>query len=369
MKRAPQYLEERIRGIPGVQTVQTRVVRYATLDIAGQAAPVMGQFVSVPVEGQPPLNQLVLRQGRWLEPGRHDQVILSEPFAEAQDLAPGDELVAVLNGTRRRLEVVGTALSPEFIYSLGPGSLMPDDERFGVLWMGRPALAAAFDLEGAFNSVALSLNRGVQPEPVVAALDQLLERYGGVGAIALEDQLSNWFVRNEIDQLATISKILPTIFLAIAAFLTNMVLGRLLTIERSQIGLMKAFGYSNREVGWHYTKLVLGIATLGIAVGVLVGTWFGRVNTELYADVFRFPLLLYRPSFDAFLIASGLSVLAALAGALGSVRRAMRLPPAQAMQPPAPPTFQRSRLARTAFGRWLDQPTRIILRNISRWPR
>jgi putative ABC transport system permease protein len=234
--------------------------------------------------------------------------------------------------------------------------------------MSREALAAAFDLTGAFNNVTLALEHGTSPESVIASLDRLLERYGAHGAIARKDQLSNWFVMNEIDQLATISKILPTIFLVIAAFLTNMVLSRLLTTERSQIGLMKAFGYSNLEVGAHYTKLVFGISTLGIAIGVVVGTWFGRINTELYADIFRFPLLLYRTSVDAFAIAAALSLGAALAGALGAVRRAMKLPPAQAMQPPSPPAYRRSHLSRSRFGRWLDQPTRIVLRNIARSP-
>lgn len=368
LERAPEHVGRKIADLAGVQTVQTRVVRFATLDLADFAEPVIGQFVSVPDEGAPLLNQLVLREGRWLRERHDDEVLVAEPFAEAHGLHPGDRVVAVLNGKRRSLSVVGVALSPEFIYSLGPGSLMPDDERFGVLWMNRSALAAAFDLEGAFNDVSLQLAHGADTRTVIHHVDRLLERYGGVGAIERADQLSNWFVMNEIDQLATMSKILPAIFLVIAAFLTNMVLDRLLATERSQIGLLKAFGYSNLEVGLHYTKIVLGIALLGVAIGAVFGTGFGRINTELYADVFRFPLLLYRTSPSAFAIAGSASVVAALSGAALSVRRAVRLPPAQAMQPPAPPVFQRSRMAPDRVGRWLDQPTRIVLRNIARWP-
>jgi putative ABC transport system permease protein len=362
LKRAPEHLADRIARIPGVQTVQTRIVRYATLDIEGFVEPVMGQFVSIPERSQPLLNQLALRAGRYVEPARHDEVVLNEPFAEAHGLWPGDRLVAILNGHRRELQIVGIALSPEFIYSLGPGALLPDDRRFGVLWMGRDALAAAFDLQESFNDVSLELARGVNAEAVIQQLDRVLERYGGAGAISLADQLSNWFVMNEIRQLGTISRILPIIFLVIAAFLTNMVMARLIATERSQIGLMKAFGYSNLEVGLHYGKLVLGIAIVGIFLGLIAGGWFGRVMTELYAELFRFPLLLYRPSANALVIAAGLSLAAALAGALLAVRRAALLSPAQAMQPPAPPTFRHTPLAQTRFGRWLDQPTRIILR-------
>jgi len=368
VKRAPRNLEARIAGIAGVRAVQTRVVQYATLSITGFAEPVMGRIVSLPTDRQPVLNQLVIRSGRLPAARRPDEVVLNEPFAEAHALQPGDELTAILNGNRRKLQIVGVVLSPEFVYSLGPGALMPDDRRFGVMWMGRDALAAAFDLQSAFNSVSLNLDRGASPELVIAQLDKLLERYGGVGAIARKDQLSNWFVMNEIKQLATVSRILPTIFLVVAAFLTNMVLGRLVTTERSQIGLLKAFGYSSFEVGLHYSYFVLGIVLVGGLLGIAAGTWLGRINTEMYADVFRFPLLVYQPSARAAAIAIAVSLVAALGGAAGAVARAAGLPPAQAMQPPAPPAFRRARIWDSRAAQWLEQASRIILRNIVRAP-
>ena len=366
VKRAPQSVAQRIEAIPGVRTVQTRVSRFAMLDIEGFAEPVMGQFVSVPVSRQPILNQLALRSGRLPQNG--DEVVLNEPFAEAHELVAGDSVVAVINGNRRQLRVVGTALSPEFVYALGPGALMPDDRRFGILWMEDEALAAAYDLKGAFNSVSLDLDRSANTEQVLQQLDRILERYGGVGAVAREDQLSNWFVMNEMEQLKTMSKILPTIFLVVSAFLTNMVLGRLVATERGQIGLMKAFGYSSVEVGLHYARFVIGIVFVGSLIGIAAGTWLGRINTEMYTNLFRFPLLLYRPSTSAMLIAISVSLVAALLGAAGAVRRAARLPPAQAMNPPAPTVFRRMRLWDTRAAHWLDQASRIVVRNILRSP-
>ncbi|MDH3362284.1 MAG: ABC transporter permease [Gammaproteobacteria bacterium] len=368
VKRAPESVEQRIASIPGVRTVQTRVSQYATLDIEGFAEPVMGRFVSLPEGRQPVLNQLALRSGRLPEAGAEDEVVLNEPFAEAHDLASGDEIVAVINGHRRELRIVGTALSPEFVYALGPGALMPDDRRFGIVWMGHQALAAAYDLKGAFNNVSLVLERNTNAAQVIQQLDRVLERYGGVGAVARKDQLSNWFVMNEMEQLKTMSKILPTIFLVIAAFLTNMIMARLVATERGQIGLMKAFGYSNSEVGMHYAKFVIGIVFVGSMIGIAAGTWLGRMNTQMYADLFRFPLLLYRPSTSAMVIAVSVSLASALLGSAGAVRQATRLPPAQAMQPPAPAAFRRMRLWDTRAARWLDQGSRIIVRNILRSP-
>ncbi len=369
VKRAPESVEQRIAALPGVRTVQARVSRFATLDIEGFAEPVMGQFVSVPAGRQPVLNQLVLRSGRLPgEDGSDDEVVLNEPFAEAHNLASGDQIVAVMNGHRRELRIVGTALSPEFVYALGPGALMPDDRRFGILWMEHETLAAAYDLKGAFNSVSLHVDRGANTEQVMQQLDLILERYGGVGATAREDQLSNWFVMNEMEQLRTMSMILPTIFLVISAFLTNMVLGRLVATERGQIGLMKAFGYSSGEVGLHYAKFVIGIVFVGSLIGIVAGTGLGRMNTQMYADLFRFPILLYRPSTNAIVIAVAVSLASALLGSVGAVRRAARLPPAQAMNPPAPAVFRRIRLWDTRVARWLDQESRIIVRNILRSP-
>lgn len=368
VERAPEHLAAQLREIPGVQAVETRVVRTAVLDIEGFEEPVVGQLVSVPEREEPRLNRLALRQGRYPHPGAPDEAILSEPFAEAHGLQPGDRVRAILNGRWRVLSVVGIALSPEYVYAIGPGALMPDDRRFGVLWMGREALQAAFDLDGAFNDVSLALLRGTDPEYVVDRVDRLLERYGGVGAYARADQLSNWFLMNEIVQLRTLSTILPTIFLAVAAFLTHMVLGRLIAVERSEIGLLKAFGYSNRDIAFHYARFVLGIGAVGVVLGWIVGYWLGLYDTRMYAEFYHFPFLLFRPGPAPFLIAAIVSLGAALVGALGAVRTAAALPPAEAMRPPAPPLFRKTALSRLGFVQRLDQPTRILLRQLIRWP-
>jgi putative ABC transport system permease protein len=368
VERAPEHLELQLREIQGVQAVETRIVRTAVLDIEGFEEPVVGQLVSVPEREEPRLNRLALREGRYPRAEAPDEVILSEPFAEAHGLQPGDRFRAILNGRWRVLTVVGTALSPEYVYAIGPGALMPDDLRFGVLWMGREALQAAFDLDGAFNDVSLALLRGTNPEYVVDRVDRLLERYGGVGSYARADQLSNWFLMNEIVQLRTLSTILPTVFLAVAAFLTHMVLGRLIAVERSEIGLLKAFGYSNRDIALHYTRFVLGIGAVGVLLGWFIGYWLGLYNTRMYAEFYHFPFLLFRPGPVPFLVAALVSLGAALLGALGAVRTAAALPPAEAMRPPAPPLFRRTALSRLRFVQRLDQPTRILLRQVIRWP-
>ncbi|MCE7897527.1 MAG: ABC transporter permease, partial [Gammaproteobacteria bacterium PRO8] len=329
VERAPEHLAERIRLIPGVESVSTRVVRSAVLDVRGFEEPVIGQLVSLPPDAATALNRVALTRGRM--PVAGNECVLAEPFAEAHGLVPGSTLRAIMNGHWQELTVVGLGLSPEYVYTIGPGALMPDDRRFGVIWLGEKAMQAAYDLDGAFNDVSLTLLHGASPDGVIARIDQLLARYGGVGAIARKDQISNWFLMNEIEQLKSLASILPTVFLAVAAFLTNMVLSRLIAVERSEIGLLKAFGYANRSIAWHYVKLVLGIGVVGIVIGCALGWWLGLTNTRLYAEFYRFPFLLYSPGAGPFVLASVASLAAGLIGALGAVRQGATLPPAEAM--------------------------------------
>ena len=368
VERAPLSLLAELRALPGVQFAEPRVVRSALLDVAGFAEPVVGQLVSLPDGLAPQLNQIVLREGRWPRASAPDEVVISEPFALAHGLALGDELGAVLRGRKRSLRIVGLGLSPEFVYTIGPGALMPDDKRFGVVWMGASALRAAYDLDGAFNDVSLLLQRGASEGAVIARLDRLLASSGGTGAVSRADQLSNWFLTNELAQLRSLARILPTIFLAVAAFLTHMVLARLIAVERAEIGLLKAFGYRDRNVAWHYAKLVLAIGAVGVTLGSVLGWWLGFYNTRMYAQFFKFPFLLYRPDPWVFGVGALASVGAALIGALGAVHAAVALPPAEAMRPPAPTQFRRVGRAGAARAQRLDSLTRIVLRQIARWP-
>ncbi|MFA9461028.1 ABC transporter permease [Thiohalorhabdus sp. Cl-TMA] len=368
LERAPERLTHRIRALPGVQTAHTRIMGQATLEVGGFQQPVSAQIVSLPDHGQPPLNRLYLRAGRLPAPGHRDEVAVSEPFAEAHGLSPGGTLEAVINGRRRELTITGIALSPEFIYQIRPGALFPDYKRYGVLWMNRTPAAAAYDLNGAFNSVAVTLERGARAEAVIDRLDRLLDPYGGTGAYARADQLSHRYLAEEIRGIEATVETVPYLFLAVAAFLLNVVLNRLLARQRSQIALLKAFGYSNGAVARHYLGLVGLIVGLGAVIGTAAGIWMGQSLSALYREFFRFPFLTYVVDLGTVLTAVGVTAAAALAGTLAAVHRAARLPPAQAMQPEPPPRYRESWLERTGLRRLLDQPTRMILRHILSHP-
>jgi putative ABC transport system permease protein len=364
--RAPEELGDRIARIDGVGSVETRINKTVVLDIDGFEEPATARLISLPDTGRPHLNGLAMRSGRLPEPGATDEAIVLDSLAGGHGLQVRDTISAIMDRKKRRLKIVGIALSPEFVYAIGPGSLMPDEKRFGVIWMRREALAGAFDLDGAFNDVVIGLMRGGDPALVIDEVDRLLDRYGGIGAVDRSDQISNWFVSNEIDQLNTLATVLPVIFLGVAAFVMNVVISRLVALERGQIGLLKAFGYGPFEIGRHYTGFVLVTAVIGIVLGGFAGFLFGRQMTEVYADQFRFPLLVYTPSFEAIGIAALAGITAAVLGGLGAIRSAIALPPAEAMRPSGPTAYRSSPL--TAMTATLDQPTRMVLRHLTNRP-
>lgn len=367
-KRAPNATADRIAAIPGVDTVQTRVVAEVTLDVPGLVEPAVGRLVSVPRARRPALNDVFLRSGRYLEPGDHDAVLASEGFALAHKFKPGDTVAAVINGRRRELTIVGVALSPEFIYSIRDGDFLPDDKRFGIFWMSEDEVANAFDMQGAFNDVSLKLEPDANALRVLAELDKILEPWGGVGAIERKHQISHWYLENELTQLKNIGIAMPLVFLGVAAFLLNVVLTRLIAMQRDQIAALKAFGYSNLAVGWHYTKFVLVIVALGAGVGAAVGADLGQRLTALYTEFYRFPFLRFSLDPEVVLSAIAITGAASLLGALGAVRGAVTLPPAEAMRPPSPGVFRPTIFERLGLQRYLPQTTRMILRQIERRP-
>ena len=368
LKRAPEGLLTAIEDLAGVQTAETRVEAPAILSLPDFPDPVTARILSLPDGENSELNRLFLRLGRLPEAGAAQEAVIGEPFALAHGLFPGDRLEAVVSGRRQMLTVVGIGLSPEHIYQIQPGSLYPDPERYGVLWMNRSALAGAHDMEGAFNSVVLTLAPGVPEGEVIDELDALLAPYGGTGAVGRQDQLSHSYLEAELGQLGTMARVFPTIFLGVAAFLLNVVTARLIATEREQIAVLKAFGYGNPDIGLHYVQLVLLIASFGLGLGIAGGYVLGDALGHLYADFFHFPFLEFRLSAGVVLTGALVTAGAAILGTLSAVRRAVRLPPAEAMRPEPPGVYRPTVVERLGLQRWFSQPTRMILRNLERRP-
>lgn len=368
LKRAPNSLVERLTEIPGVARVQPRIVVDVTLDITGMKEPAVGRLISIPDRQTPGLNDLHLRGGRYIELGRKGEVLVGEAFAEAHGLKPGDKVAAVINGKKQYLRIVGIALSPEYVFVIKPGELLPDDKRFGLFWMGYTELAAAYDMQGAFNDVTLTLMPGASEPDTLTRLDKLTAPYGGLGAHGRDEQLSDKLISNELRQLQGQAVISPSIFLLVTAFLLNVVVSRLVKSQREQIAALKAFGYSRFEIGLHYFKFMFILVLIGVTLGVVFGAVLGQWITEMYNKFFRFPVFDYHLGLDIVLLALGISTTAGTLATFGAVRMAVLLPPAEAMRPEPPATYKPTIVERIGLQRLFSQPSRMILRRLERQP-
>ncbi|HET7542368.1 MAG TPA: ABC transporter permease [Polyangiaceae bacterium] len=367
LARAPLSLSREVRAISGVAAVEARIVTPAILDVGGLDAPASALLVSIPDKQSHALNGLYVRNGRHIAPGRPREVLVSQAFAEMNQLRPGDRLFAVACGHRLELTIVGIALSPEYVMQIPPGGLSPDDQRFAVLWMSRSELEGIADLRGAFNDIALELAPRASEAAVVREVDRVLAPYGGHGAYGRKSQMSHAMLEEHIDQLRGIALIVPGIFLAIAAFLVNVVLARIVATEREQIGMLKAFGYSNVRVAAHYFVFSMIVVACGVAISIPVGAWLGRVMSVFYATFFRFPVLVFRIEAWVVALAALVAVLAASVGALGTLRRVASMPPIVAMAAEVP-LFSRTSFERLASQKLLPPAFRMIFRNVTRRP-
>lgn len=365
LSRAPLSVTRSIAAIPGVVSVEGRIKEQAILDVPGLDEPASALLVSIPSASGHVLNDLHVRRGRHVEPGHPGEVLVSEAFAETNHLSLGDTMRAIVAGRSVLLRFVGVALSPEYVMPIPPSGLTPDDRRFAVLWMAHDELASLMDLRGAVNEVAVGLARGADENAVKAAIDRLLDPYGGRGAYGRDSQASHTMLEEHIQQLESLALVLPMIFLLVAAFLVNIILSRVVATQREQIGLLKAFGYTSTRIAVHYLELTLLIVFCGVVLGLPFGAWLARVTAVYYAGFFRFPVLVFRIDADMVLGATLVAAAAAVLGALGGVHRVVVLPPVVAMTPEVP-AFRHSRL--DAISSWFAPSSRMVLRNITRRP-
>jgi putative ABC transport system permease protein len=368
LERAPDAVARRLEQLPGVAVVYPRIVHEVMVPLPEQPDPIVGRVVSIPDDGDPPLDGLYLRTGRLPAFGSPDEVVILEQFATAHGMQPGDRLPAVINGKLRSLRVVGVALSPEFVIAMSGRDLAPDNKRFVVLWMLRGAVASAFRMEGAFDDVVLRLEPGASLPGVLEAVDRELAPYGGLHAVGRDKQPSNYALANELGVLRSLALMIPTVFLIVAAFLVNVVVSRLVFLERTQIAVLKALGFTDRRIGLHYLGLVALIVAVAAVLGVALGVWAAGWMTDLYAEFYRFPTRIHDIPMDVVVVTIAIGLGSAVFGALQAVRRIAKLPPAEAMRPPAPPTYRRGLLEKLHVDRALGPSGMMVAREIQRRP-
>jgi len=368
VKKAPTAVADRLEKVPGVRSVRSRIVFEVTIDLPAVPEPCFGRVLSLPDRRRRVINDIHLAKGRWFEGDGNRETIVGDRFAKVHRLGIGDRIQVIMNNRKEALTIVGTALSPEYVYMIrGAGEILPDPAHFTVLWLSRSFAESAFDFKDAANEFVAMLDPRVPERQVIEDVDRVLDRYGGWGAYGRKDQISNRYLSDEIEGLKGTATMVPTVFLGVAAFVLHMLLGRLVRTQRTQIAVFRAFGYSTRTIAWHYVKLSLLISSAGAVIGTAVGAAMSRSLLEEYGRFYQFPMLRFRLEPMVIVSGVGVSMFFAVLGAQQAARRAARLKPADGMRPEAPGIFRRTPIERWAFlWRRIGFVWRMVVRSVAR---
>lgn len=368
VRRAPLTMKARVGAIPGVAEVDTTILTDVRAEIEGSTEPISGRLVSLPPGGERRLSRLSLRKGRLPILGRVGEVVVNEAFFKANQMKLEDRVVAVINGRRQELRIVGVAASPEYLYDVRPGEFAVDDKRDGVFWVEESALAAALDLQGAFNQITMRLTPDASVSAVIAAVDGLLLPYGGVGAYDRTRHPSAHFLDDKNKQLRKQADLIPIVFLAVSGYMLSFLLSRLVATQRQQIGTLKAIGYGDFKIGVHFAGFGVAIAALGVALGTMIGWPFGIMFTSMYFGLFHVPSTTYLIDWSVLGFVGALTLVVAMLCTMSSVRRAVRLHPAEAMRAEAPQSFKVTLADGLLIVRLLSTMSRMVLRQLMRYP-
>ncbi len=368
IKKAPLHAVHGLESIEGVTGVETRLEYDALLSVPDYIEPAVGHIISIPDGKQPTMNQIFLKKGRLPSALSEEEIIITEGFFKAHKFELGDIFHASLNGRKRQLKIVGVGVSPEHIFSLQPGSPLPDDFHYTVIWMNESALAASFDMRSSFNSAVLKIKPDLLVEGLIAKINQQMDRFGGVGALGRDKQTSHVYVREELKQLRVQAFSIPIVFFLVAAFILNVVISRMVRSQRGEIATLKALGFFNAEISAFYYKVAFVIIGLGSLFGLMLGAWIGSSMIELYGDFYHFPTLSYSFSIKHFFIAMGVSFLTASIGVYSSLRGIFKLSPAEAMRPPVPHMFHKGLLEGSGWVSALSTRSKMIFRGVTNFP-
>lgn len=368
LERAPRRTVFKLENFPGVRQARPRIVKDVNLDIEGVEEPRVGRLISMPERRRPVLNDVCLVSGRYFEEGVQNEVILSDRFAHENGLALGDRIQVSVGSKKHSLRIVGLGLSPEYVYMIrSVEEIIPDPERFAILWVPEDFAETALAMEAACNNIIGTVHNTDSLDQILDDAEKLLDPYGVFAKTKRENQISARFLADEIKGLEVSAKVVPGIFLGIASMILLVLLNRMVRKERTEIGLLKAYGYTNAAVSWHYLKFALVLAVAGCGVAFFVGQRLARGLIAIYVEFYQFPLLRAQVYPDVLARSMGLAAGAAFVGALMAAWRAAQIAPAESMRPEAPKYAHRIWIEGfTRLWQSLSFTWKMIARNISR---
>ena len=339
LKKAPLSEVKRLRSMPGITELRERISFPIRVDLEGVESLISGRAISLPSSPLPVINGIYLRQGSYFTEKRRNEVIISEQFASARNIKPGDTLHLIMDGQRKKVYVIGTAISPEFIYCTPPGSIVNQPRNFGIFFMKRDYMEDVFGFHGACNNVVGLLTPNAQqnnPSAVLKKLGDELDSAGVFTSYLRKNQFSNSTLTSEMGGVKTMATFMPIMFLGIATLILNVLMIRISEQQRTIVGTLKALGYFNKQIFWHYIQFGIIVGAIGGLAGCVLGYWISGSMTTMYRKFFEFPHLVNQLYSGIMITGEAISLLFAVLGTIHGVKLITKLNPAEAMRDQAP---------------------------------
>jgi len=339
LKKAPLNDVERLREMKGIAELRERISFPIRVDLENVESLITGMALSMPSEPLPVINSIFLRQGSYFTEKRRNEVIVSEQFAKARNIKPGDTLHLIMDGQRKKVYVIGIAISPEFIYCTPPGSIVNQPKNYGIFFMKREYMEDVFGFRGACNNVVGLLTpnaRKNNPSAVLKKLANSLDENGVFVSYLRKNQFSNLTLTSELGGVKTMATFMPIMFLGVAALILNVLMIRISEQQRTIVGTLKALGYFNKQIFWHYVKFGIIVGAVGGAAGCLFGYWISGEMTSFYKQFFEFPRLVNQLYPGIMISGEAISLIFAVLGTVHGVKLVTKLNPAEAMREQAP---------------------------------
>ncbi len=334
LERAPRSALRDVEAIPGVWRVQGRIVKEVPLEVPGNEGSVVGRIVSMPERRERLINDIHMVRGSYFPGTSLKEVIVNPRFCKANGLQVGDTFQATINERKEDLRIVGMAMSPEYVYVIrNVQQLAPDDESFGVIFAREAFVEDAFNLTNAFNDLAGLLRPGADVDRVLEGIEEELSTYGVYLKHGRFDQPSNRYLHEELKGVRAASRAVPMVFLLVAAAVIHVIVRRLTELQRTQIGLLCALGYTKGQVIWHYVSYALVIGVAGTVLGAVLSRWAAGLFLIMYRKFFTFPSLTVRFQASPVFFALALNCGVCIVGAGRSAWRVLKMEPAVALAP------------------------------------
>ncbi len=366
LNRIPENALKFLYDIDGIVDIQGRVKDdFSYTDKRGVRGTL--RVVSVSENQEQAINNLYIRKGSFVRGNRGVMVV--QPYAKAVGIEIGDPIDIQINGKTYRLTVEGIVSSSEFVYVIeNEQTLLPDNEKFGIVFLEESFAQKAFGYENSYNDLLIKVDDEDKIESVIDALEKKLKRYGASRVISYKDQLSNRMVQEEINQGKNSAKTVPFIFLIVASAIIVTMITKIVRNDRMAIGILKAIGYNNAQLMAHYSMYAMGIGLIGGGLGIYFGLKVADFFAKLYVEFsFDIPMLVGKVYIEYVIGAILLTVLFCVGAGLFGSRRIMSIHPAESMRPDAPKVGKGIFLEKVRFI-WenISFSWKIVMKNIFR---